>query len=97
VWRYAMAPFGPNQVSEFWTRGKVLGGSSSINGLVYNRGNRADYDELERLGNKGWGWDDILPIFKTFENNAFGASPTRGVGDRCTSRFHAIPTRCVPR
>jgi choline dehydrogenase len=58
----------------------VLGGSSSINGMVYNRGNRADYDELERLGNKGWGWDDILPIFKEFEDNAFGPSPTRGVG-----------------
>ena len=80
VWRYATTPFGPNQRSEFWTRGKVLGGSSSINGLVYNRGNRADYAELEHLGNKGWGWDEILPIFKAFENNGFGASPTRGVG-----------------
>jgi choline dehydrogenase len=80
VWRYATTPFGPNQRSEFWTRGKVLGGSSSINGMVYNRGNRADYDELERLGNKGWGWDDILPIFKSFEDNEFGPSPTRGVG-----------------
>ncbi len=80
VWRYATTPFGPNKRSEFWTRGKVLGGSSSINGMVYNRGNRADYDELERLGNKGWGWNDILPIFKSFEDNEFGPSPTRGVG-----------------
>jgi choline dehydrogenase-like flavoprotein len=48
--------------------------------MVYNRGNRADYDELERLGNKGWGWDDILPIFKEFEDNEFGPSPTRGAG-----------------
>jgi choline dehydrogenase len=80
VWRYATTPFGPNKRSEFWTRGKVLGGSSSINGMVYNRGNRADYDELERLGNKGWGWSDILPIFKSFEDNEFGPSPTRGVG-----------------
>jgi choline dehydrogenase len=44
------------------------------------RGNCADYDELERLGNKGSGWHDVLPIFKMFENNALGASPTRGVG-----------------
>ena len=80
VWRYATTPFGPNKRPEFWTRGKVLGGSSSINGMVYNRGNRADYDELERLGNKGWGWNDILPIFKAFEDNEFGSSPTRGVG-----------------
>ena len=80
VWRYETTPFGPNKRSEFWTRGKVLGGSSSINGMVYNRGNRADYDELERLGNKGWGWNDILPIFKSFEDNEFGPSPTRGVG-----------------
>jgi choline dehydrogenase len=80
AWRYATTPFGPNQRSEFWTRGKVIGGSSSINGMVYNRGNRADYDELERLGNKGWGWNDILPIFKSFEDNEFGPSPTRGTG-----------------
>ncbi|MET0703561.1 MAG: GMC family oxidoreductase N-terminal domain-containing protein [Mycobacterium sp.] len=80
VWRHATAPFGPNNRSEHWTRGKVIGGSSSINGMVYNRGNRADYDELERLGNKGWGWSDILPIFKGFENNEFGASATRGTG-----------------
>ena len=43
-------------------------------------GARADYDELEHLGNKGWGWDEILPIFKGFEDNEFGSSPTRGVG-----------------
>jgi choline dehydrogenase len=80
VWRHATEPFGPNRRSEHWTRGKVIGGSSSINGMVYNRGNRDDYDGLERLGNKGWGWADILPIFKAFENNEFGPSATRGVG-----------------
>ncbi|MDY6995588.1 MAG: GMC family oxidoreductase N-terminal domain-containing protein [Actinomycetota bacterium] len=80
AWRYATTPFGPKQRSEYWARGKVIGGSSSINGMVYNRGNQADYDELERLGNKGWGWSDILPIYKAFEDNEFGPSPTRGVG-----------------
>jgi choline dehydrogenase-like flavoprotein len=80
TWQYTTTAFGPNPHSERWMRGKVLGGSSSINGMVYNRGNRADYDELERLGNNGWGWDDILPIFKSFEDNALGASSVRGTG-----------------
>jgi choline dehydrogenase len=80
AWHYTTTPFGPRQRTETWTRGKVIGGSSSINGMVYNRGNRADYDELVRLGNPGWGWDDILPIFTGFEDNAFGPSATRGSG-----------------
>jgi len=80
MWHYATTPFGPDQHSEQWMRGKVLGGSSSVNGLIYNRGHRPDYDGLEQLGNKGWGWDDLLPIFKSFEDNEFGASPTRGIG-----------------
>ncbi|OBF54966.1 GMC family oxidoreductase [Mycolicibacterium monacense] len=80
MWHYETTPFGPDQHVEQWMRGKALGGSSSINGLLYNRGNRADYDGLERLGNKGWGWDEILPIFKGFENNEFGPSATRGTG-----------------
>lgn len=80
VWRYLTTEFGPRRRAEYWTRGKVLGGSSSINGMVYNRGHRSDYDELVRLGNPGWGFDDIMPIFKAFEDNEFGPSPTRGAG-----------------
>lgn len=80
TWQYSTTPFGTDAHTEMWMRGRVIGGSSSINGMVYNRGNREDYDELERLGNKGWGWDEILPIFKGFEDNQFGPSPTRGAG-----------------
>ncbi|OBB93363.1 GMC family oxidoreductase [Mycolicibacterium peregrinum] len=80
TWQYKTVPFGPNAHVETWMRGKLLGGSSSVNGMIYNRGNRADYDELEHLGNAGWGWDQILPIFKSFEDNEFGPSATRGAG-----------------
>ncbi|MEZ0357967.1 GMC family oxidoreductase [Mycobacterium sp. SA01] len=80
MWHYQTTPFGVHPHSEQWMRGKVLGGSSSINGMIYNRGGQADWDQLERLGNKGWGWDDMLPIFRGLEDNEFGASVTRGSG-----------------
>ena len=80
MWHYSTTPFGPDGHTEQWMRGKVLGGSSSINGMIYNRGTREDWDTVESLGNKGWGWDDMLPIFMGFEDSAFGPSPTRGSG-----------------
>jgi choline dehydrogenase len=80
VWLYPTRPFGPSQRVEYWVRGKTLGGSSSVNGMVYNRGNRADWDTLERLGNSGWGWDDMLPVYQTIEDNELGASDVRGAG-----------------
>ena len=49
VWHYPVEPLNSHGKVEYWVRGKVLGGSSSVNGMVYNRGSRADYDELERL------------------------------------------------
>jgi len=70
-----------------WPRGKVLGGSSAINGLLYIRGQRADYDDWAALGAKGWGYDDVLPFFKRSERyeggaNAFhGGSGELGVSD----------------
>ncbi|KAI0158100.1 GMC oxidoreductase [Xylariaceae sp. FL1272] len=51
-----------------WARGKVLGGSSALNLLTWNRGSKEDYDAWETLGNKGWGWNDLLPFFKKSEN-----------------------------
>src|ERR671923_134334 len=61
-------------------RGRVLGGSSSINAMIYIRGNRADYDEWAALGFDGWGYDDVLPYFKRAEDNERGASAYHGVG-----------------
>ncbi|MGP0034222.1 MAG: GMC family oxidoreductase [Solirubrobacteraceae bacterium] len=64
----------------FLPRGKVLGGSSSVNGMIYIRGNRRDYDEWRDLGCVGWGWRDLLPYFKRAEDNERGASDLHGVG-----------------
>jgi choline dehydrogenase len=61
-------------------RGKVLGGSSSINGLLYIRGQSNDYDYWRQLGNIGWGWEDVLPYFKKAENQERGESEFHGVG-----------------
>jgi len=64
----------------YWPRGKTLGGSSSINAMIYIRGNPADYDEWESLGAPGWGWNSLFPIFKQLENNERGADPHHGTG-----------------
>ncbi len=66
--------------SVFTPRGKVIGGSSSINGLVYIRGQREDFDEWARLGNAGWGYDDVLPYFKKAEDQERGADAFHGAG-----------------
>ena len=62
----------------YWPRGKVLGGSSSINAMVFVRGQPRDFNDWAALGNQGWGWDDVLPYFKKMETSAFGPSDYRG-------------------
>jgi len=63
-----------------WPRGKVLGGSSSLNGLLYVRGQKEDYDRWRQMGNEGWGWDDVLPLFKRSENQERGPDDFHGTG-----------------
>ena len=63
-----------------YPRGRVLGGCSSINGMIYMRGQSADYDGWAAQGNKGWGWSDVLPLFKGMEDHHAGASPFHGAG-----------------
>ncbi len=80
-WKYLTEPepqLNNRQIA--WTRGKVLGGSSAINALLYVRGNRRDYDLWAELGNEGWGFDDVLPYFKKSENYDLGASEFHGAG-----------------
>ncbi|WP_152365260.1 GMC family oxidoreductase [Microlunatus speluncae] len=80
TWQFPTRPIGPAQRVETWVRGRTLGGSSSVNGMIYNRGSRADWDALEQRGNPGWGWDDLLPAFRAIEDNSLGASAVRGAG-----------------
>nr|XP_029734142.1 uncharacterized protein LOC109412234 [Aedes albopictus] len=72
-WQYTTEQASDSSLSTvngtYWPRGKMLGGTSAINGMMYIRGNRDDYDEWERLGNPGWGWKDVLPYFIKSEDN----------------------------
>lgn len=65
---------------QVWIRGKMLGGSSAINGMVWNRGVAEDYDGLEALGNPGWGWKDMLRCLRALEDHNMGESEYRGAG-----------------
>ena len=70
-------------------RGKVLGGTSSINGMVYMRGNAADYDEWRQRGCEGWDYDSVLPYFKRAEDNARGGDDFHGTGGPLKVQDHA--------
>src|SRR5258706_5854753 len=87
-WAYQQEP-GPwtGGRSIYAPRGKTLGGSSSINGHIYNRGQRQDFDTWAQLGNRGWGYPDVLPYFKRLERRVRrgGGALPRG------RRHHALP------
>jgi choline dehydrogenase len=93
-WRFETAPQEKmGGASVYIPRGRVLGGSSSINGMVYIRGHRLDYDDWAAAGNTGWGWDDVLPWFRKSENNEqFGDDPLHGTGGPLNVTFVDSPS-----
>ncbi len=79
-WEYETIPQpGLNGRKEFVPRGRVLGGSSSINAMIYMRGAPADYDYWAELGNEGWSYADLLPLFKKMMHQERGASEAHGI------------------
>lgn len=109
-WCYKTQPDpGLNGRSIDWPRGKTLGGSSSINGLLYVRGQHQDYDHWRQLGNAGWSWDDVLPYFKRSEDQENGADDFHGSGgplsvsnmrvhrDVCNALIEAAEEIGIPR
>lgn len=91
-WNYSTVPQpGLNGRRGFQPRGKALGGSSTINAMIYARGHRSDYDNWASLGNPGWAFDDLLPYFKKSEANAIHRdSPFHGVdGPQCVTNLRS--------
>lgn len=84
-WKYLTEPVpGFDGRQSYWPRGKVIGGSSSINAMVFIRGQAEDFDGWRALGNPGWGYEDVLPLFRRMENNVAGADEWRGKGGPLT-------------
>ena len=80
-WNYSTEPEPHlNGRRLYWPRGKMLGGSSAINAMIYMRGNAVDYNRWKNVGNPGWGFSDVLPYFKRSENQTRGASTHHGTG-----------------
>lgn len=98
-WNYKPEPDpGLNGNVDHWPRGKLLGGSSSINAMVWIRGAREDFDAWAEAGNPGWSYPDVLPAFRAIEDNQAGADAFRATGGRlhvtdCTAVVHPL-TRC---
>lgn len=82
LWRYDAKVGGGSNRDEQWIRGRTLGGSSSVNGMVYVRGHPQDYDEWHDMGLTEWSWRDMLAAFRAMENHELGADEMRGTGGR---------------
>ena len=90
-WKFQSEPVEAlNGRTLYQPRGKVLGGTSSINGTVYMRGTPTDYDHWRQLGCDGWGWESVLPMFKRAQNQTRGADDFHGTGGPLT--VSDIPT-----
>jgi choline dehydrogenase len=91
TWQFETEPLaGLGGRRMMWPRGKVLGGSSSINGLIYIRGQKQDFDLWRQLGNAGWSYDDVLPYFRRAEHQERGADEHHGAGGPlCVSDLRA--------
>ncbi len=88
VYAYPVTPAG-NQTEEIWLKGRTVGGSSSINGMVYMRGSPQDFDDWEKAGCTGWGWDRIGKAYVALEDHVLGAAEWRGVGGPLKISQHA--------
>src|SRR5690606_9415731 len=98
-WNYRAEPDpGLAGNADHWPRGKILGGSSSINAMVWIRGQREDFDAWAASGNPGWSFADVLPVFKAIEDNEAGADEWRGKGGPvhikdCLAAVHPLTQR----
>ena len=80
LYRYVTSPVTPGGGPEVWLRGRVLGGSAAVNGMMWTRGAPADWDGLAARGNPGWSWADALAAYRAIEDHSLGGSEMRGAG-----------------